>query len=331
MMRPSFSRPKLIRRKPLKHGRVISRARREIKGMTVCVAALASGGDGIVCIADKALSYGDYIQWDSDTTKIIPLRSNNGVLMVSGGENSSRVVNALLAISFDGSIGDMITDVEKSYQSSYDQVLEIKFLRQNGITREQYFSAISGPQINRHIEHIADQIEHFSLDVDVIICGYMTPEPFMLSVTSPGKAIDLAREGFHAIGSGYDHAIARLLFHEHKRTNPIPETLYECFDAKAHAEMAAGVGYEWDAYVVVPARAVSIDEKIKPLLDKIWAKGNRTPFYKKKDGDLAGPPRNWRQQLDDIIKVSLEKSGVRYQQSTGTLVVASSSMPVGVC
>jgi hypothetical protein len=55
--------------------------------MTVCVAAFAVNGECIICLADKALSYGDYLQWDSDVTKIIPMNSGNGVMMVSGGEN----------------------------------------------------------------------------------------------------------------------------------------------------------------------------------------------------------------------------------------------------
>ncbi len=40
--------------------------------MTVCVAALSS--DGIVCVADRALTFGDYTQWDSDCIKIINIR-----------------------------------------------------------------------------------------------------------------------------------------------------------------------------------------------------------------------------------------------------------------
>jgi hypothetical protein len=33
--------------------------------MTVCLAAFAQNHQAIVCIADKGLSYGDHIQWDS--------------------------------------------------------------------------------------------------------------------------------------------------------------------------------------------------------------------------------------------------------------------------
>jgi hypothetical protein len=333
-MRYPDARPKLIRRTPLKHAKPLCRSvsigagRRVIRFMRVCVSAIASDGDCIICITDKAVSYGDYIQWDSDTTKIIPMSSSNAVLMVSGGENCARVVSAITELKFIENVRVVTSLIESSYQRCYDDVVQIKYLRQNGITRDEYIAAVSGSSINRHFEHIADEIEHFNLDVDIIICGYIERKPFILAVTSPGKVIDASREGFHAVGSGFDHAIARLLFQEHKRTNSIPETLYDCFDAKAHAELASGVGYEWDAYLVLPAKSVLLDEKIKPLLDAIWVRATRSPFYKRKIGDKSGPPREWRKTLDEIINTSLSGADVIYLKGAGTLVVSASVIPI---
>jgi 20S proteasome alpha/beta subunit len=285
--------------------------------VTVCVAALASGGDCIVCVADKALSYGEYLQWDSDVTKIIPLKSGKGVMMISGGENSSRVVNALRDIQKLGSnISETISKIERAYQTVYDEILEIKFIKQNGLTRDSYLSAVTGLQINRHIEHISEEIEGFDLDVHVLICGHDdTRSPFLLAVKSPGKVVDVSREGFHAIGSGFDHALARLLMHDHKRTHGFAETLYECFDAKAHSEMASGVGFEWDAYFVVArsgqgSGVVAVDEEVKPLLDRVWTKANRTPYYKRKKDDLPNPPRDWKLQFHRIVAKSLKQVGI---------------------
>jgi hypothetical protein len=282
--------------------------------MTVCVAALASGGSCIICIADKALSYGEYIQWDSDTTKIMPLPSCRGVLMASGGEHSSRVINALLE---NDSIGDEISKsikiVETVYQRCFDEVLEIKFIKQNGLTRDRYLDAVSSGQLNRHIEHLADKIERFNLDVDILVCGYdnsKIPQPYLLSVTSPGQVIDISREGFHAIGSGYEHAVARLLFQEHKRTHGLSEGLYGCFDAKAHAELASSVGYEWNAYFFTSDGIVSIEDETRQLVERIWAKASRTPFYKQKSDDLKGPPRDWRAQLSLQVRKSFERIGI---------------------
>ena len=282
--------------------------------MTVCVAALVSGGSCIICVADKALSFGEYIQWDSDTTKIIPLSSRRAVLMVSGGENSSRVISSLLSSEERGDDVSISTrTIEKIYQQCFDEVLEIKFIKQNGLTRDRYLDAVSSGQLNRHIEHIADKIAKFNLDVDILICGYDNseiPHPFLLSVTSPGQVVDVSREGFHAIGSGYDHAVARLLFQGHERTHTLSQGLYGCFDAKAHAELASSVGYEWNAYFVTSDGIVSIEDETRQLIERVWARSNKTPFYKRKPDDLPGPPRDWRARLSIQVGKSLERIGI---------------------
>jgi hypothetical protein len=280
--------------------------------MTVCVTAISSSGTCLVCVADKALSYGDYLQWDSDTTKIIPLPSKRGVLMVSGGEDASRVVNQILALSDLGQdIAGTIAKLEATYQRCYDEVLEIKFVKQNGLTRAQYVAAISGPQINRHIEAIAEDIRAFRLDCDLIVCGHdQNRQPFILSVASPGKVVDLTREGFHAIGNGFDHALSRLLMVDHERKDGVVQTLYDCFDAKAHAEMAAGVGYEWDAYLVTDAGSVPMDPDMKPIIDRVWAKANRSPFDKRKKDDLPNPPTDWPVRLAKMAAAMFRKLGI---------------------
>jgi hypothetical protein len=83
LVRPSQDSAKLIRRKPLKHDRLPRSLPDRHKGvdqMTVCVAAISSDGPCIVCVADKALTFDNYIQWDSDCTKIRYLRGGAVVM-----------------------------------------------------------------------------------------------------------------------------------------------------------------------------------------------------------------------------------------------------------
>src|SRR5438552_3303929 len=86
MIRPLDSRPKLIRRKPLKHGRFrkLGSRRYGAKSLTICIAALANEGKAIVCIADKMLSFGDYAQWESDVTKIIRIPKTGINSLIAG-------------------------------------------------------------------------------------------------------------------------------------------------------------------------------------------------------------------------------------------------------
>ena len=54
--------------------------------MTVCTSALAAEEKAIVCMADKALSYGDTIPWDSDSSKMFALSNEALVIMFAGSE-----------------------------------------------------------------------------------------------------------------------------------------------------------------------------------------------------------------------------------------------------
>jgi hypothetical protein len=71
--------------------------RREIQHVTVCVAAISSDGPCIICVADKALSYGDYIQWDSDCVKIVPLQHWKAACMMSS-DNEAHATKLLRAL-----------------------------------------------------------------------------------------------------------------------------------------------------------------------------------------------------------------------------------------
>src|SRR5205085_3815342 len=67
--------------------------------MTVCVAALASQSRAVVCVADKALSYENYIQWDSDSSKMLVLNPSGAVVLFAGGErDTSEMLSRILAI-----------------------------------------------------------------------------------------------------------------------------------------------------------------------------------------------------------------------------------------
>jgi 20S proteasome alpha/beta subunit len=237
--------------------------------MTVCVAAISSNGPCIVCIADKALSYGEYIQWDSDCTKILNLR-NKAVAMISSDSeaHATRLIRHFANIGdFSCNRYDVAQQIEEQFRTAYLDIQEAEILTPQMLSKAEYIKAITGNTVNEHIRAIAKKMENFNLLCDSLICGYDDHKsPYILHVVSPGIVTDFTNVGFHAVGSGAEKAVAQLLFAEHKRTAGVPRTLYECFDAKAHAEMAVGVGYEWDACFVtsqgpkpLPGRSEALD------------------------------------------------------------------------
>jgi hypothetical protein len=273
--------------------------------MTVCLTAFAEYPKAIVCIADKGIFYGDHIQWDSDGTKIATISSKGTTILFSGGEEATaRVLSRLVAREKE--IGDEIGATaqvcEEEYRAAMDELIEAKFLRPNLLSRTEYLSAIKSESLNDHILSIATRVTKFEMDCAFLVCGFDSKDqPFIIYLESPGIATNFFSTGFHAIGSGWDKAVARLLFSEHKRTNPIHRAVYDLFDAKANAELSAGVGYDWDVKVLHAGRMIfDFTEGPKKLIERVWAKYNRSPFDKREEDDLPSPPRDWQQIFQEI-------------------------------
>jgi hypothetical protein len=274
--------------------------------VTVCIAALAADFRAVVCVADKALSYGDYIQWDSDSSKIIKVNPSGTLLLFSGEEEPGSKVLAGLITEYKElwhkDRPHIVKTCERQYKEALDELLEAKFLAPRLLKRSEYLSAITGATINEYMHSVAKEIDKYQMQCDLLVCGFDTiGTPLILELKHPGIATDMTITGFHAIGSGSEKAVARLLFSEHKRTHSLARTLYDLFDAKANAEMAVGVGYEWDAVIVMENGFHDVPENIKELIESVWAKYNRSPFetYNPKE-DKKGPPKNWQSVLNDF-------------------------------
>jgi hypothetical protein len=275
--------------------------------MTICLAAFAEYPKAIVCIADKGISYPDQTQWDSDGTKMTFINYKGTVVLFSGGEEATSRVLSRLVIRGE-EIGDDLektrTICEQVYAAARDELIEAKILAPNLLSRSEYLSALKMPALNDHIYSIAKRIDEFEMDCAFLVCGFdQNNSPFILDLEPPGTATSFFTTGFHAIGSGWDKAISRLLFSEHKRTHPVHRAVYDLFDAKAGAEMSAFVGYEWDCKVLYAGRCIfNFTEEPKKLFERVWAKYNRSPFDRREKDDLLPPPHDWKQALEDISK-----------------------------
>ncbi len=275
--------------------------------MTVCASALAAESKAIVVIADKALTYGGYIQWDADSTKIFGFPHNKAIALISGDEQATTRMLGYLALM--PTLGqDRPTTwkfCEEIYKKCADDLIEANFLTPRLLTRQEYIAAISQTDINAYIHNVAKSIDGYQMSCEIILCGFDSgAEPHIFHLAAPGIVTDMVPTGFHAIGSGAEKAVSRLLWSETKRAHPIERVLFDAFDAKANAEMAVGVGYEWDAEVMIagkPDRSTIVPKEIKELIEQAWAKYNRSPFENRKKDDIPSPPTKWRKKLEDWV------------------------------
>lgn len=279
--------------------------------MTVCIAALAANSQVIVCIADKAVSYGDHIQWDADASKITTLDNNKSLILMAGAEGpTNRVLRKLdpLTAEWSGNRIKLLAVLEEKFKEAFEEEQELKVLHQEMMTRKDYLKAISAGQINNHVEDIAVRIKNFSFDCNLIVCGFdKQGAPYIILLEPPGLAIDCSNNGFQAIGTGWEKATSELLYTEYSRSHGVARTLYDCFDAKLHAEMAPGVGYDWEMRSITAAGAVPLRDEAKPLLEQVWVKYSRSPFEKRKKDDEPNPPKDWEKKLRNLVAASIQR------------------------
>jgi hypothetical protein len=278
--------------------------------VTVCIAALAASGGCIVCVADKALSYAD-VAWDSDVDKIIRIGTRRSACALTSGADKylTRFLRKIDDFAgYNGPLNETINYLEDKYKECITEMQQIEILTPNAITREEYIGALASETQSPIIQAIREQLEKFrkEFDCELLVCGFaQQTQPYLLWLYPPGNVTDCTNNGIAAVGGGAEKAMSRLLFVEHKKSNGVAHVLYDCFDAKANAEMSAFVGYEWDACLISESRVKELDAEAKPLLDRVWAKRNRSPFKKKRElGEMKGPPRDWEMRLRKLVAKS---------------------------
>ncbi len=270
--------------------------------MTVCTSALAAEEKAIVCMADKALSYGDTIQWDSDSSKMFALRNEGLVIMFAGSEEpTSRILAKVIAR--EDELGKDIAAtkriLEAEYQEAVQEIVEAKYLTPRLMTKAEYIQAISGNKINSFIESIAREVKCYTPDASLIVSGFSeNGKPFILTVDAPGVVTDMTITGFHSIGSGWDKSISKLLFSDFSRKDPLHTVMYDIFDAKAFAEMAAGVGVDWDTRIITGHdKGILVPDNIDVLVERGWMDQEHHPFAVHPLTDDERPPKRWKSML----------------------------------
>lgn len=114
---------------------------------------LRSNSRTIICIADKALSYGGHIQWDADSSKITTLDNNESLILMAGSEDpTSRVLRKLDSLhdQFSGDRNNLMAILEDKFKETFAEEQGTAILHPQTMTREDYLKAISRGPISRY-------------------------------------------------------------------------------------------------------------------------------------------------------------------------------------
>jgi hypothetical protein len=179
-----------------------------------------------------------------------------------------------------------------------------------GVSRLAYEAAIKANSRNSVIDRIAERMECFEFDCDVMMAFFdSASQPRILSVSPPGVVKDYTDQAFNSIGIACDIANSRLLWSDYEPSFKFGRALFDVFDAKANAEMSPGVGFSWDSQILFGDERRSVPKNIKELIERSWSEHNRSPFKgRDRNEDLPHPGARWRQRILELGKNDLERS-----------------------
>lgn len=285
--------------------------------MTICIAALGANSKAIVCVADKAITYGEVIQSDTECLKIIDVGKAGMVVLTSGDDDiTTRLLRKLRKSPMYENLGKNLENTilccETVYSECANELRESSYLTPYFLKREDFVRAISGPQINPYMKNLAYKVSK-PLGFEFILCGFDdSGKAFIVSLDERGIATEETNTGFATAGGGSDFALSRFLQLNSKRKDPIGRVLHDCFSAKADAEIAQGVGYWWDAKILLRGnkkqnkkpQIIKVNEDIKNLVEGVWKFYTKNPFDEKEMP--RKPPKRWKPRLieygDNLLK-----------------------------
>lgn len=278
--------------------------------MTVCLAAIAEGA--IVLMSDRLVTRPGSIESEEERPKRIELIGGWHALYAGDTDLAKELVRRtntrLAAIS-----GRIIAaaDVTASARSAYEEVwlrhLEESVLIRRGITLAMWQRGPSRILPAEVIQDIQRDFRDESIvgdGFDVILCGFdedAHPRIFIVNEDGPR---DRSEDDFAAVGIGQEVATVRLVWWHEREPQPLSRTLYHVFDAKAEAEINAGVGYEIDAWVLRGGQLADVPQEIISLMDVVYDDATKSPFTDERTGHVRrtrGLPSwrdRWRAELD---------------------------------
>jgi len=289
--------------------------------MTVCIGMISAEPEqpkGIVVIADKMLTYPGGYEGESDAvTKIVQLVPSTWVAAFSGATDvSGEVIRRASGPSATSSADDvtkMMDWLRVSYTDVYESRLEQRALRTWGLDlkawrdRANVYTAIPESLANCVTESIAQFRNQWACSL--LVCGFdKEGQPHIFRVDEDGVEL-VDSPAFESIGSGGQMATGRLIWEEAAVTEPLHVVLWRVFDAKAHAELMLGVGYEWDAWILVENKEpIKVEERIKTLMDHAFYEVTKSPFpTKKTEPKEVWSKRlgNWKKELEEYVRSAI--------------------------
>jgi len=289
--------------------------RQRRRKLTVCVAAFAAKERAIVLISDTAITKGNMVS-DTSILKMSQIGDTPWHALMSGTislceeilTRSESILKEKGHESDPDSHVSMMSLVSRVYAQIYEEHLVARVLTPRLLTKTDLYTRpnilLRLPKyIYEHVDKERADFERSYWSANLLVCGFdVHGKPHIFGVDWPGKAYGEDKSGYAAIGVGADSAEGRLMWLESDREDNLDRVLWESFDAKVQAEIMQGVGYSWDAHILLkssPKDAKRVPHDLQEIMDKAITLRQHSPFAteKQKLESWELPPDDWKEQI----------------------------------
>jgi 20S proteasome alpha/beta subunit len=280
--------------------------------MTVCLATFAEKSKAIVLVSDKAVTYGGTdqdssgsgaMQYDTGVKKVKRVGDTLWYALLAGDPTFAvNVIDAaeqIIAYKPDlpnSAIG-MMSCFKAAYKKRREELVSDRVLAPRLLTKDLLVARTSDllPLDQEFLFAVSAEAKNLKTHTSLLVCGFdSNSEGHIFSVVNPGVVNNHDLVGFHAVGVGAKMAISRLLTLEAEKDDHLGLALFQAFDAKVNAEITQGVGYNWDAEILISGKkAVPLRSEMSTLVENIFSAHPYTPLSTKQ----YEFPKRWQERL----------------------------------
>ncbi len=221
--------------------------------MTVCIAALCDRGQSVIVVADRMITSGLMIEFEHESPKIEKL-CKQCFASTSGDALAHTELFDTVHQEIDElrqpSVEQVAECIKHAYQEVRQRRILERILRPRGISSLQMYYEIIGRLPGPLLEHIEFQISSYDYKIDILLAGRSYHKARIYQITDPGTSSCYDAIHFHAIGSGFNLAVASLIGSGFHCGIKLPEALMLLLDARQAAKNAPGVGDATDLAII---------------------------------------------------------------------------------
>lgn len=281
--------------------------------MTVGVAAKSVHGRAIVVMTDRLFTFGDHELKGEEPIGKAMWTANGWLAAYAGDPTLAEAAIATAHTRWNAlpesdrptfQIG-MLKHFHTALLDEMDTAIERNVLRRRGLDMDTWRekSVLEGFDEGLRAE-VVNEFDLYDRDrgCELLLCGF---DPI-----GDGHVLTVSRDDqqheheWAAIGSGGDIARGRLIWQRTHSQDALARTLYEVYEATAHASMNPGVGEQIAAWVLTKNWGLTlVPDPIMKALDGVFRAYDQTPFMlTRRDGDYVPsltPPDKWEETLGE--------------------------------